>query len=691
MVVTEDKEAPLIDAGITDTLTCIETSLNLSGSVNLPGTASFQVSWSAANNSPLSDNTGLAPSITNPDTYYLTVVNEDNFCESIDSVIISENLELPVANAGPDQILTCAPPFVELIGEAMTSAGEMAVSWSTQDGTILSPTGNTTLTVAEPGIYRLAVADLLNGCVSTDEVEVVADLDAPTAIIDDSEPLSLNCDRDTVTVDASSSIAPAGGSLNYQWTAIGSDAPILGGVTSPRIQLTGLGLYRLVVENQVNSCSDTLDLTIEGDFIQPRISLASPAQLTCLVRSTTLDATGSDAGNNFVYSWRAPGGELLITDAISIDVDQPGDYEFGILNLSNGCNDTRTVTVTTDTLSPTAVIATPDILDCISRVTNIDGRSSSSGDQYRYNWTSPDGTILAGQDSLVVSVGAPGNYQLQIDNLENGCTAQAAVEVVEIANPITGVSVLTNDPKCIGDQNGSITVESVDAGTDPFTYAIEDRTFISNNQFSNLSAGEYRLTIQGSDGCSFETTVTLNPPVGIDVDLGPDRTIKLGDSTSVEALISGSPYDSLQWEPGNTFSDPSALIQTVKPQKNSLYKITVINENGCTASDDVLIKVNSALDLYFPTAISPNGDDQNDLFTIFAGSNVRMINRLQIFNRWGALIYSRDSFEPNDATTGWDGTYNGQLLNPAVFVYVAEVEFVDGSVKMFTGDVALVR
>ena len=691
VVVEEDTQAPVVEAGSADTLTCIKNSVQLSGSIDLPGSVPLRLSWSSAGNSMISDNTVPDPLITSPDTYFLTATNEENFCTATDSVIISENLQFPDADAGPDRTLTCAPAAIELAGEASSLHGSTIVSWSTDNGSILSATGTTTITVNRAGIYRLAVADPLNGCMSTDEVVVAADTDPPTAVIDNSTPLSLNCERDTIILDASPSFAIGGGTLNYQWNAISSESPILGGVASERVRVTGLGIYRLIVENPLNNCRDTLDLTVEGDFAQPRISLPPPPPLTCEVSTITLNASGSDIGSNFVYSWRAPGGELLITDSNSIEVDQAGEYELSLLNVINGCSSSTTTVVQADTTPPVVAIEVPDILDCISRTTFIDGRSSSSGDQFQYTWTTPNGNILSGQDSVVATAAAPGNYSLRIDNLRNGCFAEDGTEVVEIANPISGALILTTDPQCLNDNNGSIVIESVNSGTDPFTYSIEDRTFISNNQFSNLGAGDYRLTIQGSDGCSYETTVTLNSPLDIGVDLGPDQTINLGDSTSLVARVSGSPPDSLQWMPGNGLEDPLALTQTVKPQKNSLYGITVINENGCTASDQVLIKVNTAKELFFPTAFSPDGDEKNDRFTISAGNNVRLINRLQIFSRWGTLVYSQESFQPNDATIGWDGTYNGQLLNPAVFVFIAEVEFIDGTVQMFQGDIALMR
>jgi hypothetical protein len=55
------------------------------------------------------------------------------------------------------------------------------------------------------------------------------------------------------------------------------------------------------------------------------------------------------------------------------------------------------------------------------------------------------------------------------------------------------------------------------------------------------------------------------------------------------------------------------------------------------------------------------------------------------------MVYSRQNLAPDDESAGWDGRLNGQLLDPAVFIYVATVEFLDGRVRMFRGNVVLMR
>ncbi|HRF40788.1 MAG TPA: gliding motility-associated C-terminal domain-containing protein, partial [Saprospiraceae bacterium] len=92
-----------------------------------------------------------------------------------------------------------------------------------------------------------------------------------------------------------------------------------------------------------------------------------------------------------------------------------------------------------------------------------------------------------------------------------------------------------------------------------------------------------------------------------------------------------------------------------------------------------------------PNAFSPNNDGTNDRLMVFAGEDVAYIRSFQVFNRWGESVFEVYNFPPNDPAYGWDGNHRAQLYNAAVFAYFAEVEFIDGSVKLFKGDVTLIK
>ena len=127
------------------------------------------------------------------------------------------------------------------------------------------------------------------------------------------------------------------------------------------------------------------------------------------------------------------------------------------------------------------------------------------------------------------------------------------------------------------------------------------------------------------------------------------------------------------------------------PGEDITYFLTVTDENGCTFTDNVRVFVEKARNVYGPTAFSPNNDAKNDEFTLFTGQQVARINSLQIFDRWGALMFEQFNFEPNNLSIGWDGRHKGQMMNPGVYVWFAEVEFLDGQVGLYEGEVTLIR
>ena len=109
------------------------------------------------------------------------------------------------------------------------------------------------------------------------------------------------------------------------------------------------------------------------------------------------------------------------------------------------------------------------------------------------------------------------------------------------------------------------------------------------------------------------------------------------------------------------------------------------------ASDSIEIKIVEREGIKQPNIFSPNGDNNNDKFTLYFGPEVVRIVFLQIYTRWGERVFNGQNLPPNDPELGWDGAFRGKPLNPAVFAWVAKVEKLDGSTEIFYGDVLLVR
>ncbi len=62
-----------------------------------------------------------------------------------------------------------------------------------------------------------------------------------------------------------------------------------------------------------------------------------------------------------------------------------------------------------------------------------------------------------------------------------------------------------------------------------------------------------------------------------------------------------------------------------------------------------------------------------------------------VFSRWGEIVYHRQDFLPNDPAYAWDGTFNGEKLDPGVFICQVEIEFLDGSRSVLAGDVLVIH
>ena len=230
-------------------------------------------------------------------------------------------------------------------------------------------------------------------------------------------------------------------------------------------------------------------------------------------------------------------------------------------------------------------------------------------------------------------------------------------------------------------------------GIPPYRYELNNGEEASGfPSFGFLDAADYVVTVYDAEGCSWNGTITVEEPAELTVDLGLDVNLILGDSIELIANAS-DPFNlaSVRWTGLVDTGCVNCLRHFVRPFETSDYSVTIIDSSGCVATDDIRLRVVKERPIYIPTAFSPNGDGYNDRFYIGGGNNVVQVEQLQIFNRWGEQVFSRKSFQPNDPAEGWDGVFDGKLLDPDVFVYYAEISFIDGEVILYKGSVTLVR
>ena len=243
----------------------------------------------------------------------------------------------------------------------------------------------------------------------------------------------------------------------------------------------------------------------------------------------------------------------------------------------------------------------------------------------------------------------------------------------------------------------------MNGGIGPYNYSIDGgQSFFSLQEFGNLAPGSFDLVVQDANGCEITQPITVIPPLQPLVTIPPQFSIELGDNQELQAIVPPpfpiSLIDQVIWTPsdGLTFDGTTILQQlnpTAAPFTTTEYTVTILTKEGCKSVARTTIKVDRDVNIYVPNVIWPEDHDgNNSTFQVFArDESVASIRTLQIFDRWGTMMFENKNFAPNDLSNGWDGQYRGQYVDPAVFVWWAEVELVDGRKLLLKGDVTVVR
>lgn len=678
MLVNIDTISPIVFAGSDMVLTCANAALGVTlSSTGSSNGANFDYLWTGPGITTANENSPN-PTVLQPGTYTLQITNTTNGCTQTDVALVDTEQDLPSADAGAPQVITCAVTDVTLDATGSSSStGTLLFNWA-GPGINANNASVPTPLVTVSGTYTLTVTDQGTGCSATDQVIVSLDNQPPTATATSE---IITCLDLISTVDVTSSLTGS----TYLWT--GPDVSATN-ETNQTLQVDEAGLYEVTV-TAPNGCTTTASTTVMLDANVPQ-GTAVGTTLNCLNNSSSIISgeVTSPAGSTF--NWTGPGIGTQTTPTVT--VTQPGIYTFTIF-APNGCVRPITAEVIGDFTEPTVTIANAEVLDCNTTEVTLNGAGSSTGPNFTNFWTTTNGNFVSGSNTLNPVVDQAGQYQLRIVNNQNGCEETDVVVVAVDPLVPTGFDLAVKNIKCFGDENGSISVNSVQGGTAPFIFSLSGNTGSINNQYTGLAAGQYTLSLEDANGCQLDTLVTISEPGELLVELGPDIRVNLGEYATVTAQIQTTVgVESVVWNsaPGCVDSIPYCETFTYQPFDSYRHVITVKDVNGCIDRDEILVIVRKARQVYIPNIFNPN-TSENNIVTVFAGIDVAKVNSFQIFDRWGDKVFQQLEFLPNDFTKGWDGTAKGQPAQLGVYVWYCEVEFIDGEVVLFKGDVTLIR
>ena len=278
-----------------------------------------------------------------------------------------------------------------------------------------------------------------------------------------------------------------------------------------------------------------------------------------------------------------------------------------------------------------------------------------------------------------------GNYQIIVtDSL--GCKDSASATLTEPAL-LQLSNIFTTDISCKNKLEGKATLSGIIGGTSPYITSWSTTPVQYGLSVDSLYAGYYTVTVIDSNNCKASQNFKIDMNA-IQAIAYTDTTIASGNSFILNGYQSIGTNNNTHYAwsnfNGETLSNTNTL--EVSPTAPTYYILTIYNDSTCKSMDTVLINISLCGPIIFPNAFTPNGDGLDDEFKVLNLEDIESITRLQIFNRWGQIVYAT-----NEKTGKWDGTFNGVLQEMDTYVYVCTAVCYGGNVIKTKGDVILIR
>lgn len=199
----------------------------------------------------------------------------------------------------------------------------------------------------------------------------------------------------------------------------------------------------------------------------------------------------------------------------------------------------------------------------------------------------------------------------------------------------------------------------------------------------------FYVTAISPQGCRFtDSIVVYTLAAGPDVIASVDKdTLAIGERVQLTATSSGT-NNTYQWNPSDKVSNATMQNTNAIITNTQSFEVVATDSFGCKARDTITV-YRSALtcgqsSIFVPNAFSPNNDGKNDKFYVRATNLTNFY--LAIYDRWGQMV-----FETMNMNTGWDGTFKGKELDPAVFGYYCTGVCERGEKFSDKGNITLIR
>ncbi|MDX1911580.1 MAG: choice-of-anchor L domain-containing protein [Saprospiraceae bacterium] len=626
------------------------------------GTPQYNVVWTGPNgfNGSGSDLNNL------PAGDYAATVTDANGCSSTFTVQVNEPAELLLELPEISDTICFFASNGSATALANGGVAPYVYAWNAGAQTTQTATG------LSSNAYQVTITDA-NGCTVVSETFIAQQQELNTYAEAQSPDCHDGNDGTASMISIFYGATPANlTDFNYAWN---TNPPQTG------LNVSGLqgGQTYVVTATDALGCTATATVPVPNPFpIETTIS--GFADVKC-----NGDATGWAAarglGGTAPYQWQWSGGATP-NDSLATGL-AAGTYRVTITDVF-GCPGTSSVTIGSP--SVLRVELTPDPVKCFGENTGSAKAQPSGGvGPYTFIWST-------GAQTAEIQGLAAGAYPMSVVDA-NGCTTPAVVEIEQPEAPLTGMASM-NPPRCFGGHDGRILLVA-SGGTSPYQYGLDNQAYNGSSIQIGITAGDYLPKIRDRNGCEFVLSpIEVTQPDPLLVDLGPDITIVFGQDTQLLAVVQNA-QGAAQYAWAERDSVWLSCLDCRNPAVYSLefstyFTVQVTDSAGCRNTDQILISVEKPRKVHVPTGFTPNGDFINDLLLVHGQSNSKVLD-FKVFDRWGEMVFQLKDFAFNDDTKGWDGTFRDQPCDPGVYVWLLEVEYVDGVREVFQGNTTLIR
>lgn len=694
-------QSPIVDAATTPSY-CKNNITDIPISATLQYAAGS--TWTGGNGGAFANsgslNTTYTPSPADlaQDTLVLVITSAGSFfaCPNdVDSLYIVFT-EPPVVSAGANQVLCSNTSSVDLSG--LVSGPTNQGVWTTFAAGTFSPSSSQLITdyIVNPldtanGTIYLTLTSTNNGnCNAVRDSIQITFVDVPMVNITSEDTVCANVGSVNISGLISSGYTPT-------WSTDGS-----GSISSPSSINTVYtvspldtiaGSIELYLTSNAGICPSQTD-TLQLVFATPPVAFAGPDQSFCSNETIQLNGNVTGATNTGVWSSTGtgvfnPGENFLTTTYTPSALDVANGTIDLILTTTNnqGCNPDTDVLTVTFIDAPVADFL--NTTECVGdNVQFNDNSSVSSGTISSWSWNFGDlGTSIA-EDPLHPYT-ASGTFTVTlIAGSSNGCYDTIQKQITVNPLPIAAFTVNTpceGSPVTFTDQSfissGAVTQWDYDFGDG----TAHGTTQIVNHVFNGTSTYNVILTVTSALGCSdtaiVPVTILTRPDAAFT--MSPNPVLALEAVQFTDQSSGNTPI--IDWY--YNFGDSSGINQQNPSHvyaNGGIYPVYLIvtDQNGCR--DTAFSELSVALLPAVPSAFTPNGDGENDVFRV-RGGPFEALN-FRVYNSWGQLIYFS-----GDQNEGWDGTFKGEDQPMGVYTWTLEVIVTGGRVITKTGDVTLMR